>query len=69
MSKPPGDKRGVKEAELHSEQETIERRDAVIKRMLSTPPKPHAEMKLGKPRRKAASSAAPAKPRKCGPAA
>jgi hypothetical protein len=30
--------------------ETARRRDAVIKRMLATPPKPHSEMKIGKPR-------------------
>jgi hypothetical protein len=35
-----------------SEKETARRRDAVIKRMLQTPPKPHSEMKLGKPRGK-----------------
>jgi hypothetical protein len=52
----------------YSEQEAAQRRDAVIKRMLSMPPKPHAEMKIGKPRRKMASSVAPAKPRKRGPA-
>ncbi len=28
--------------------ETARRRDAVIKRMLATPPKPHSEMKIGK---------------------
>jgi hypothetical protein len=32
----------------YSEQETARRRDAVIKRMLNTPPKPHSEMKMGK---------------------
>lgn len=32
----------------YSEQETARRRDAVIKRMLNTPPKPHSEMKIGK---------------------
>jgi hypothetical protein len=32
----------------YSEQETAKRRDAVIKRMLATPPKPHSEMKIGK---------------------
>jgi hypothetical protein len=36
----------------YSEQETVRRRDAVIKRMLATPPKPHSEMKVGKPRGK-----------------
>jgi hypothetical protein len=40
-------------SETFTEQETARRRDAIIKRMLATPPKPHAEMKLGKPRRKA----------------
>jgi hypothetical protein len=30
----------------YSEQETAKRRDAVIKRMLATPPKPHSEMKI-----------------------
>jgi hypothetical protein len=32
----------------YSEQETKRRRDAVIKRMLATPPKPHSEMRVGK---------------------
>jgi hypothetical protein len=32
----------------YSEEETARRRDAVIKRMLATPPKPHSEMKIGK---------------------
>jgi hypothetical protein len=36
----------------YSEQETAQRRDAVIKRMLSTPPRPHSEMKIGKSRDK-----------------
>lgn len=40
----------------YSEQETAQRRDAVIKQMLATPPKPHSEMKLGKPRKKLAKS-------------
>jgi hypothetical protein len=31
--------------EQYSEAETVERRDAVLKRMLSMPPKPHSEMK------------------------
>jgi hypothetical protein len=35
----------------YSEEETARRRDAVIKRMLATPPKPHSEMKIGKRRR------------------
>jgi hypothetical protein len=36
--------------EHYSEQETVARRDAVLKRMLATPPKPHSEMKIGKSR-------------------
>lgn len=35
-----------------NDKETARRRDAVIKHMLSTPPKPHSEMKIGKPRGK-----------------
>ena len=34
----------------YSDEETAHRRDATIKRMLATPPKPHSEMKIGKPR-------------------
>jgi hypothetical protein len=30
------------------EQEIARRRDAVIKRMIAMPPKPHSEMKIGK---------------------
>lgn len=40
----------------YSEQEASQRRDAVIKRMLSMPPKPHSEMKVGKPRGKSGKS-------------
>jgi hypothetical protein len=36
----------------YGEKETAERRDAVIKRMLNTPPKPHSEMKIGKDKAK-----------------
>jgi hypothetical protein len=32
----------------YSEKETIARAEAALKRMLSTPPKQHVEMKLGK---------------------
>jgi hypothetical protein len=47
----------VKAANEHySEQETAARRDAVIKRMLATPPKPHSEMKVGKSKRKVGKS-------------
>jgi len=40
----------------YSEQETIARRDATIKRMLATPPTPHSEMKIGKSKRKVGKS-------------
>ena len=36
----------------YSERETVARRDAVVKYMLNTPPKPHSEMKVGKRRAK-----------------
>ena len=32
----------------YSEAETVRRREATLKRMLSTPPKQHADMKIGK---------------------
>jgi hypothetical protein len=32
----------------YSEKEAAERRDAVIKRMIAMPPKPHSEMKMGR---------------------
>jgi hypothetical protein len=32
----------------YSEEETMARAEAALKRMLATPPKPHSEMKLGK---------------------
>jgi hypothetical protein len=35
-----------------SDEEATRRRDAVIKRMLSTPPKPHSELKIGKSKNK-----------------
>jgi hypothetical protein len=38
--------------DFYSSEETSRRRDATIKRMLATPPKPHSEMKVGKPRAK-----------------
>jgi hypothetical protein len=50
-------KRAAKESDLqYSEQESARRRDAVIKHMLNTPPKPHSEMKLGKRTGKAGKS-------------
>jgi hypothetical protein len=32
----------------YNDKEVAERRDAVIKRMIAMPPKPHSEMKVGK---------------------
>jgi hypothetical protein len=49
MIKPPKD-------DTYSEQETACRRDAVIKRMLAKPPKPHSEMKIGKRKAKTRSA-------------
>ena len=37
--------------ETYSEEETVARREAALKRMLSTPHKPHKDSKLGKRRR------------------
>jgi hypothetical protein len=34
--------------ERYSDEETVRRREDALKRMLSTPPKQHNEMKLGK---------------------
>jgi hypothetical protein len=36
------------EEETYSEEETVRRREAALKRMLNTPHKPHKESKLGK---------------------
>jgi hypothetical protein len=55
-----------KSYEEYSDQETARRRDAVIKRMLNTPPKPHSEMKLGKLRAKAKKSPGRAAKKKSG---
>jgi hypothetical protein len=38
----------AKDHENFSEKETAKRRDAIIKRMIAMPPKPHSEMKVGK---------------------
>jgi hypothetical protein len=40
----------TKEAETYSEKETVARRVAALKRMLSTPPKQQKDSKLGKRR-------------------
>jgi hypothetical protein len=37
-----------KSDDQYSEKEAAARRDAVIKRMIAMPPKPHSEMKVGK---------------------
>jgi hypothetical protein len=56
---------GDKKSDIeYSEEETVARRDAVIKLMLNTPPKPHKEMKIGK--RKAKPSPKASRPEKMG---
>jgi len=45
----------------YSEQEAASRRDAAIKRMLNTPPKPHSEMKVGKKTKKSKPKKKPGK--------
>jgi hypothetical protein len=37
--------------ETYSEEETVKRREAALKRMLNTPHKPHKESKLGRGKR------------------
>jgi hypothetical protein len=37
-----------KQDDQFSELEVARRRDAVVKHMINTPPKPHSEMKIGK---------------------
>jgi hypothetical protein len=46
-----------------SDEETARRRDAVIKHMLNTPPKPHSAMKIDKRNAKASAKANPPKTR------
>jgi hypothetical protein len=36
------------DSDNYNDQEAARRRDAVIKRMIAMPPKPHSEMKIGK---------------------
>jgi hypothetical protein len=48
--------------DVHSEQETVERREAALKRMLSTPHESHAEAKIGKRRPKAQGAKMKGKP-------
>lgn len=43
---------GDKGEDQYSEKETAARRDATVKRMIAMPPKPHSEMKIGKPSKK-----------------
>jgi len=38
--------------DTYSEAETVARREAALKRMLATPPKPHKDSKLGRKRAK-----------------
>jgi len=40
-------------SEQYSEQETVARAEATLKRMLATPHKPHSELKVGKRKAKA----------------
>jgi hypothetical protein len=39
-----------KQDDTYSEEETVRRREAALKRMLATPPKPHKDSKLGRRR-------------------
>jgi hypothetical protein len=41
--------------QLYSDEEIAHRRDAVIRYMLNTPPKPHSAMKIGNRKAKASS--------------
>lgn len=46
-----------KDSENYSEEETIARREATLKRMLAAPPKHHDDMRLGRARDVGASAA------------
>jgi hypothetical protein len=45
----------------YTEEETTARAEAALKRMLSTPPKPHSEMKIGKRKAKVSQRELPKK--------
>jgi hypothetical protein len=61
MSDPKTDK----SSDTYSDEEIALRRDDVIRRMANTPPKPHSEMKIGKPiRKRKPSPAAKGQPKK-----
>lgn len=47
--------------EYYSDEEIARRRDDVIRRMASTPPKPHSAMKVCKPKAKVGNSSKPKK--------
>ena len=51
-----------KTSEEFSEKEAAARRDAVIKRMIAMPPKPHSEMKVGKKKNQRGKSGTKKKP-------
>jgi hypothetical protein len=55
---------GKKDGDEFSAEEIARRRDAVIKHMLNTPPKPHKEMKIGKRKEKSSPKARAVRQRK-----
>jgi hypothetical protein len=54
----------LKEEGHYTEEKTIARAEAALKRMLNTPPKPHSEMKIGKRKAKATTNAKAVRRRK-----
>jgi hypothetical protein len=48
-----------KKDDQFSETEAAARRDAIIKRMIAMPPKPHSEMKVGKKAKKKKTKSGP----------